>query len=93
MRDFNVDALDHETNQKLWNILEGYDLVVSGPTRHGGLLDHVYLLKSFMGRKRVALLIKDFYFSDHEAVKFLVSRKILYKFLNKLFDKQHILLI
>lgn len=58
MRDFNVDALDHEINQKLWNILEGYDLVVSGPTRHGGLLDHVYLLKSFMGRKRVALLIK-----------------------------------
>ena len=58
MRDFNVDALDHEANQRLWGTLESHDLVVSGPTHlDGGLLDHVYLLKSFMGGKKVALLI------------------------------------
>ena len=58
MGDFNVDALDHEANQRLWGILESHDLVVSGPTHlDGGLLDHVYLLKSFMGGKKVALLI------------------------------------
>ena len=58
MGDFNVDALDHEANQRLWGTLESHDLVVSGPTHlDGGLLDHVYLLKSFMGGKKVALLI------------------------------------
>ena len=58
MGDFNVDALDHEANQRLWGTLESHDLVVSGPTHlDGGLLDHVYLLKSFMGGKNVALLI------------------------------------
>ena len=58
MGDFNVDALDHEANQRLWGTLESHDLVVSGPTHlDGGLLDHVYLLKSFIGGKKVALLI------------------------------------
>ena len=58
MGDFNVDALDHEANQRLWGTLESHDLIVSGPTHlDGGLLDHVYLLKSFMGGKKVALLI------------------------------------
>ena len=58
MGDFNVDALDHEANQRLWGTLESHDLVVSGPTHlDGGLLDHVYVLKSFMGGKKVALLI------------------------------------
>ena len=58
MGDFNVDALDHEANQRLWGTLESHDLVVSGPTHlDGGLLDHLYLLKSFMGGKKVALLI------------------------------------
>ena len=53
MGDFNVDALDHEANQRLWGTLESHDLVVSGPTHlDGGLLDHVYLLKSFMGGKK-----------------------------------------
>ena len=54
MGDFNVDALDHEANQRLWGTLESHDLVVSGPTHlDGGLLDHVYLLKSFMGGKNI----------------------------------------
>ena len=58
MGDFNVDALDHEANQRLWGTLESHDLIVSGPTHlDGGLLDHVYLLKPFMGGKKVALLI------------------------------------
>ena len=73
MENFNVDALDHEANLRLWDIFESYDLIVSGSTHlDGGLVDHVYLLKSFMGGKNVALLIKNIYFTDYDAVKFQV---------------------
>ena len=38
MGNFNVDALDHGANQRLRDILESYDLIVSRPTHlDGGL--------------------------------------------------------
>ena len=37
----------------------------------GGLLDHVYLLKSFP-TMNVNSFVKNIYFSDHDAVKFQI---------------------
>ena len=46
MGDFNGDALDHEENQRPWDILESYDLIVSGPTQlDDGQLSYICLLK------------------------------------------------
>ena len=43
--------------------------MVKEPTHlDGGLLDRVYLLKSFP-RMNVNLFVKNIYFSDHDAVK------------------------
>ena len=53
--------------------VETYDLIVSGPVQLDcGLVDHFYLLKSFMGGKNTALLIKSMYFSDHDSIKFQI---------------------
>ena len=50
-------------------------LVVTGPTHlNGGLLDHVYLLKSFP-RMNVNSFVKNVYFSDHDAVKLKILAK------------------
>ena len=58
MGDFNDGSLDHETNQRPWDILESYDSIVSGPTHlDGGQLNYVYLLKDFMSGKKVALYL------------------------------------
>ena len=68
---FNIDASDSDASAKL-HILSNYRLVVKEPTHlDGALLDHVYLHK-FFPRKNVNAVVKNIYFSDHDAVKFLI---------------------
>ena len=67
--DFNIDAFDRDAYTRLDEVLSSYRLIVKELTRlHGGLLDHVYLLKSFSSMN-VNSFVKNIYFSDHDAVK------------------------
>ena len=68
--DFNIDALD-PANNFLKDVLSSYEMIVNDPTHlAGGLLDHVYLKKSFISQKEVQCFVKDVYFSDHDGVCF-----------------------
>ena len=64
---FNLDALCYDSYTPLQQRLENYELLVSEPTHmDGGLLDHVYIAKSFSTVKVSATVIKNVYFSDHD---------------------------
>ena len=66
--DFNVDAFDSDACAKLHYILSNYRLVVKEPIDlDGALLGHIYLHKLFLS-KNVNALVKNIYFSDHDAV-------------------------
>uniref|UniRef100_A0A7M5V9S6 ATP-dependent DNA helicase n=2 Tax=Clytia hemisphaerica TaxID=252671 RepID=A0A7M5V9S6_9CNID len=68
--DFNIDALD-AANEDLADVLSSYKLIVNEPTHlAGGLLDHVYLKKTYLDKKEVQCFVKDIYFSDHDGVCF-----------------------
>ena len=41
----------------------------------GRLLDHVYISNSFCANKATAVVIKNIYFSDHDAVKLQMTLK------------------
>ena len=70
--DFNIDAFDGDAYTRLDEVPSNYRLMVKEPTHlDGGLLDHVYLLKSF-SRMNVNSFVKNIYFSDHDAVKLLI---------------------
>ena len=70
--DFNIDAFDSDASAKLHDIVSYYRLVVKEPTHlDGALLDHVYLYKLFPS-KNVNAVVKNVYFSDHDAVKLQV---------------------
>ena len=78
---FNIDASDSDASAKL-HILSNYRLVVKEPTNlDGALLDNVYLHKFFPG-KNVNAVVKNIYFSDHDAVKsqILVGRNNIIHF-------------
>ena len=70
--DFNIDAFDSDASAKLHDIVSYYRLVVKEPTHlDGALLDHVYLHKLFPS-KNVNAVVKNVYFSGHDAVKLQV---------------------
>ena len=76
--DFNLDALCYDSCNPLQQRLENYKLLVSEPTHmDGGLLDHVYIARSFSTNKLLATVIKNVYFSDHDAVKLQIKCKRL----------------
>ena len=66
--DFNIIAL-HDT--LLTNMtLQGFQMIVTEPTHiDGGLIDHVYLRNSFMRNKEASGLMRNIYFSNHDAFK------------------------
>ena len=76
--DFNIDALDEMSYNRLKEVLCNYNLQVSEPTHlDGALLDQIYLRNSFEHNKIVRSMVNNIYFSDHDAVKLeLKFRKI-----------------
>ena len=69
MIDFNIDVFDGDACEKLHDILSSYWLVVREPTHLDKiLLNHSYLHKMFPS-KNVNAVVKNIYFSDHDAVK------------------------
>ena len=70
--DFNINYF--EGNTRLLHILSIYVQIASNSTHlSGSLLDHVYILKEFLGETDVTGSIADVYFSDHDAVKFIFT--------------------
>ena len=58
--------------------MENYKLLVSESIHvDGGLPDHVYTARSFSTDKVSTAVIKNVYFSDHDAVKLQIKCKIL----------------
>ena len=50
--------------------LQRFQMIVTEPTYIGGdLRDHVYLGNSFMKKKEASSLMRNIYFSDHDAFK------------------------
>ena len=73
--DFNINGF--ERNEYLENILADYTLIVKEPTHlMGSLLDHVYLKNNFKDNISVKCLVKIFFFSDHDAVKFQLTARV-----------------
>ena len=71
--DFNIDYFD-PMNDIIENLTENYEMIVDKPTHlSGGLIDHVYLRKSFIDYANVNCIVKNVYFSDHDAVCFNIS--------------------
>ena len=61
---------------QLIEVLVDYNLMVSGATHlDGALLDHIYVLKSFCRKKIVDSIIRNIYFTDHDAVKLRIRSK------------------
>ena len=76
--DFKIDALYYDSYNPLQQKLENYKLLVSEPTHmDGGLLDHAYVARSFSTDKVSTTVIKNVYFSDHDAVKSQIKCKML----------------
>ena len=62
--------LDDQAFQPLKNIMKIYEIVVRKPAHlNGGLLDHVYIYKMFLRKKRVNAIAKNVYSTVHDAVK------------------------
>ena len=66
--DFNVNAFSE--NNYIDKFLSDYELVVNEPTHiSGSLIDHVYVWKEILDVVDVSVLVKNVYFSDHDAIK------------------------
>ena len=76
MGDFNINALDSKICTRLCHILEDYQLLLNESTHlSGSFLDQIYLHKSWLQFNFVKSYIKSVYFSDHDAVKVVVTSK------------------
>ena len=76
--DFHLSALYDDSYTPLQQRMENYKLLVSESIHvDGGLLDHVYTARSFSTDKVSTAVIKNVYFSDHDAVKLQIKCKIL----------------
>ena len=74
--DFNINAQDQEQTSTLQQMLQDYQQLVQEPTQlEGGILDHVYVRKSFLKDFKVDCFMKCAYFSDHDAIKVKLSLK------------------
>ena len=68
--DFNISAFCIDSFTRLKHVLLDYKLLVFEPTHlDGQLLDHVYISNTFCANKATTAVIKNIYFSDHDAVK------------------------
>ena len=77
--DFNINAF--LPNAQLDNVLSGYNLIVDEPTHlSGSPLDHVYIKKDLMSKMNVKCIVKNIFFSDHDAVKFQSTEKHIKNF-------------
>ena len=66
--DFNVNGFSE--NNYIDEFLSDYELVVNEPTHiSGSLIDHVYVRKEVLDVADVSVLVKNVYFSDHDAIK------------------------
>ena len=71
----NINAL--KSPSSLSNLLWNYEQIVQEPTHISGtLIDHVYIKKSLFNILDIKCIVKNTYFSDHDAVivKFDVKR-------------------
>ena len=72
--DFNNNAFCTDSHTSLKHILSDYNILVFEPTHlDGGLLDHVYVSNSFCVNIATTVVIKNIYFSDHDAVKLQIT--------------------
>ena len=74
--DFNINAQDHARANALSQIFVGYRQIVQDPTHlAGATLDHVYLKNNFIEQFTLQDLVMCIYFSDHDAIRFVLAPK------------------
>ena len=72
---FNTNALSNKPYAGVSNAFTDYKFMVSEPTYiNVDLLDHLYLMKQFLFGKHVTSVVKNFYLSDHDAVKIHIQK-------------------
>ena len=77
MGDFNLNALDPQINTLLCQILGDYCLLLKEATHlSGSLIDHVYVNKCWLQIHSVKCYVKSVYFSDHDAIKVVVTKNV-----------------
>ena len=72
--DFNIDAL--KGRNYVSEYLSQYEMVVNSPTHiSGSLIDHVYINKDLYQQIEITSMVKNVYFTDHEAIKIVLKPK------------------
>ena len=76
--DFNINAFEENgDNHMITSALRNFKLVVNEPTHiSGSLIDHVYVRESFLQEVSFNSVIKNTYFSDHDAFQISFCKKI-----------------
>jgi len=77
----NIDIVVGDFNLKpnaiLSQTMNNYEQVVLEATHLGGcILDHVYIKKSLLEQLSVLIEVKSLFFSDHEAVRICLKKKV-----------------
>ena len=58
-------------------LMHTFDKIVNVPTHlSGSLLDHVYVKETILQEMKLDFTLKNVYFSDHDAVKFKLSKNL-----------------
>lgn len=74
--DFNVNALGD--NNYFMDYLTDYEQIVSEPTHiSGSIIDHIYINRNILKNLNVKTLIKNIYFSDHDAIQLRITNKYI----------------
>ena len=69
--DFNLKPAPYLTQE-----ISEYEQLVTEPTHLGGrIVDHVYVKKSILQHLSIAVNVKSIFFSDHEAIKVVITKK------------------
>ena len=67
--DMNINAFD-DNNNYFAHYLTDYQQVVKDPTHiSGSLIDHIYVHNNMLNLMNVSIIIKNVYYSDHDAVQ------------------------
>jgi len=77
----NIDIVVGDFNLKpnaiLSQTMNNYEQVVLEATHLGGcILDYVYIKKSLLEQLSVLIEVKSLFFSDHEAVRICLKKKV-----------------